>query len=223
MKPTMGCVLYSGREYICMDASSTNLPWIDIVERKDAKHLLLEVFEGCYWFGAGSEGAVFLPHNGEQQGVFSYLAKKAHPGSMRLMGYELFSYVNLVLFQVRYGGTNICYWLWDAAGLGYGRKERNGKQLELFDVDLKVGPVRVVHTFDYKTSGSTGVYGSTAIMEKEVFYVFTGIMPLSAVPGSYLQGTLRHHHHPTRTPAHVSLVVDFPDSITLNGITVPHR
>lgn len=46
--------------------------------------------------GAALKGPFFIPHDGEQQGVFSYLAKKAHPGSMRL---KLFSYVNLGFFS----------------------------------------------------------------------------------------------------------------------------
>ncbi|MCJ1422723.1 hypothetical protein MMC29_000603 [Sticta canariensis] len=112
----------------------------------------------------------------------------------------------------------------------------NGKILTTFltspdilEVDTKANSPRLVHTFADKTS-CTGIFGSPTTMDKDVFYVIAGNMDLNPssfgpVRGSWsvYRATLRHHHHPTRKPAHVSLVADFPDSIMLSGITMLHR
>ncbi|MCJ1423545.1 hypothetical protein MMC29_001429 [Sticta canariensis] len=96
---------------------------------------------------------------------------------------------------------------------------------ELLEIDMQVNTVRVVHISDDKTS-CTGIYGSLTLMDKDVFYVIAGntsLNPSSFGPtqGSWsvYRATLRRHPHPTRKPAHVSLVADFPDSDMLNGIT----
>ena len=100
---------------------------------------------------------------------------------------------------------------------------------ELLEVNTQVNPVRVVHTFDDKTS-YIGIYGSSTLTDKDVFYVIAGNTSLNPfsfgpVPGSWsvYRATLRHHRHPTWKLAHVSLVADFPDSIMLNKITGLHK
>ncbi|MCJ1426458.1 hypothetical protein MMC29_004361 [Sticta canariensis] len=108
---------------------------------------------------------------------------------------------------------------------------QNGKILttsltspELLEVDRPTNPARVVHTFGDKTS-CTGIWRSFAHLSKDVFYVIAGTMDLNPLSFGPVRGSwsvyrvaLRHHHRPTRKPARVSLVADFPASIMLNGI-----
>lgn len=112
----------------------------------------------------------------------------------------------------------------------------NGKVLttfltspDLLEVDTKGKSLRIVHTFVPKTS-CTGISGSPTTMNKDVFYIVAGNMDLKPasfgpVRGSWsvYRATLCHRPHPTKKPAHVSLVENFPASIMLNGITVLHR
>ncbi|MCJ1429876.1 hypothetical protein MMC29_007791 [Sticta canariensis] len=112
----------------------------------------------------------------------------------------------------------------------------NGKLLatslsspDLLEVDTQVNPPRIVHTFSGKTS-CTDISPSYGVMDKDVFYVIAGNMDLKPfsfgpVRGSWsvYRATMRHHHHPTKKPPHVSLVADFPAATMLKGITQLRR